>query len=95
MAVYISQGAVMKHLGPASPADRLGVASVAARCWRCALYRTAAIRRHLPARCRARRRHRLLYSGPAINVMAIVVTAKVLGAELRIARAVGAIVLPW
>ncbi|RZH99817.1 hypothetical protein EIG98_13615, partial [Staphylococcus condimenti] len=32
-----------------------------------------------------------LYSGPAINVMAIGVTAKVLGAELGIARAVGAI----
>lgn len=33
-----------------------------------------------------------LYSGPAINIMAIVVTAKVLGAELGLARAVGAIV---
>jgi uncharacterized membrane protein YraQ (UPF0718 family) len=32
-----------------------------------------------------------LYSGPAINVMAVVVTAKVLGAEIGIARAVGAI----
>lgn len=33
-----------------------------------------------------------LYSGPAINIMAVVVTAKVLGAEIGIARAVGAIV---
>jgi hypothetical protein len=33
-----------------------------------------------------------LYSGPAINVMAVVVTAKVLGIELGAARAVGAIV---
>jgi len=33
-----------------------------------------------------------LYSGPAINVMAVVVTAKVLGLELGVARAVGAIV---
>lgn len=33
-----------------------------------------------------------LYSGPAINIMAIVLTAKVLGPELGIARAVGAIV---
>jgi len=32
-----------------------------------------------------------LYSGPAINIMAIVITAKVLGAEMGIARAVGAI----
>ena len=32
-----------------------------------------------------------LYSGPAINIMAVVITAKVLGAEMGIARAVGAI----
>ena len=32
-----------------------------------------------------------LYSGPAINIIAIVVTAKVLGAEIGIARAVQAI----
>ena len=34
-----------------------------------------------------------LYSGPAINVLAIVLTARVLGLELGIARAVGAIAL--
>jgi len=33
-----------------------------------------------------------LYSGPAINVLAIVLTARVLGPELGVARAVGAIV---
>ena len=33
-----------------------------------------------------------LYSGPAINVLAIILTARVLGPELGIARAVGAIV---
>jgi uncharacterized membrane protein YraQ (UPF0718 family) len=33
-----------------------------------------------------------LYSGPAINILAIVLTAKVLGPELGIARAVGAMV---
>jgi hypothetical protein len=33
-----------------------------------------------------------LYSGPAINILAIVLTARVLGPELGIARAVGAIV---
>ena len=32
-----------------------------------------------------------LYSGPAINVLAIVLTAKVLGWELGLARAVGAV----
>jgi hypothetical protein len=33
-----------------------------------------------------------LYSGPAINVLAIILTARILGVELGIARAVGAIV---
>ncbi|MFA5513047.1 MAG: permease, partial [Candidatus Kapaibacterium sp.] len=33
-----------------------------------------------------------LYSGPAINVLAIILTAKVLGVDIGIARAVGAIV---
>ena len=33
-----------------------------------------------------------LYSGPAVNVLAIILTAKVLGAKLGLARAVGAIV---
>ena len=33
-----------------------------------------------------------LYSGPAINVLAIVLTARILGPELGIARAVGAVV---
>lgn len=33
-----------------------------------------------------------LYSGPAINVLAIILTARVLGVEIGIARAVGAIV---
>jgi len=33
-----------------------------------------------------------LYSGPAINILAIILTARVLGLELGIARAVGAIV---
>ncbi len=33
-----------------------------------------------------------LYAGPAINVMAIILTARVLGAQIGIARAVGAIV---
>ena len=34
-----------------------------------------------------------LYSGPAINVLAIIMTARILGTELGIARAVGAICL--
>lgn len=33
-----------------------------------------------------------LYSGPAINILAIVLTARILGPEMGIARAVGAII---
>ncbi|TVR54837.1 MAG: permease [Spirochaetaceae bacterium] len=36
-----------------------------------------------------------LYSGPAINVLAIILTAKVLGVQLGVARAVGAIVFAF
>jgi uncharacterized membrane protein YraQ (UPF0718 family) len=36
-----------------------------------------------------------LYSGPAINILAIILTAKVLGVQLGIARAVGAIVFAF
>jgi uncharacterized protein len=36
-----------------------------------------------------------LYSGPAINILAIVLTAKVLGPELGIARAVGAVIFAF
>lgn len=36
-----------------------------------------------------------LYSGPAINILAIVLTAKVLGIELGIARAAGAVVFAF
>jgi uncharacterized membrane protein YraQ (UPF0718 family) len=36
-----------------------------------------------------------LYSGPAINVLAIVLTAKVLGLQLGVARAVGAVIFAF
>jgi len=94
MAVYISQGAVMKHLGPASPKPvAFGVASVAgtllAVCSCTVLPLFGGIYKRGAGLGAA---IAFLYAGPAINVMAIVVTAKVLGAELGIARAVGAIV---
>ena len=93
MAVYISQGALMKHLGPASPKPiAFGVASVAgtllAVCSCTVLPLFGGIYKRGAGLGAA---IAFLYSGPAINVMAIVVTAKVLGAELGIARAVGAI----
>lgn len=93
MAAYISQGAVMKHLGPDAPKPiAFGVASVAgtllAVCSCTVLPLFGGIYKRGAGLGAA---ITFLYAGPAINVMAIVVTAKVLGAELGLARAVGAI----
>jgi uncharacterized membrane protein YraQ (UPF0718 family) len=94
MAVYISQGSVMRLLGPQAPKPlALGVASMSgtllAVCSCTVLPLFGGIYRRGAGLGAA---VAFLYSGPAINVMAIVVTAKVLGIELGIARAVGAIV---
>jgi len=93
MAVYISQGAVMKHLGPDAPKPiAFGVASIAgtllAVCSCTVLPLFGGIYKRGAGLGAA---IAFLYSGPAINVMAIVVTAKILGAELGLARAIGAI----
>jgi len=94
MAVYISQGSVMRFLGPRAPKPlALGVASVSgtllAVCSCTVLPLFGGIYRRGAGLGAA---VAFLYSGPAINVMAIIVTAKVLGVELGTARAVGAIV---
>ncbi|WP_296988092.1 permease [Thalassospira sp. UBA1131] len=94
MAVYISQGSVMRYLGPdASRPVALGVASVSgtllAVCSCTVLPLFGGIYKRGAGLGPA---IAFLYSGPAINIMAIVVTAKVLGAEIGLARGVGAIV---
>lgn len=93
MAVYISQGSVMRYLGPkASKPIALSVASVSgallAVCSCTVLPLFGGIYKRGAGLGAA---IAFLYSGPAINIMAVVVTAKVLGAELGFARAVGAI----
>ena len=93
MAVYLSQGSVMRHLGPqASKPVALGVASLSgtllAVCSCTVLPLFGGIYKRGAGLGAA---IAFLYSGPAINIMAIVITAKVLGAEMGIARAVGAI----
>jgi uncharacterized membrane protein YraQ (UPF0718 family) len=93
MAVYITEGSVLRHLGPqASKPIALGVASVSgtllAVCSCTVLPLFGGIYKRGAGLGAA---IAFLYSGPAINIMAIVVTAKVLGAEMGIARAVGAI----
>ncbi|MDD4102317.1 MAG: permease [Kiritimatiellae bacterium] len=94
IGVFVSQAAVMKYLGPAAKKIvAYGVASVSgsilAVC-SCTIlplftgiYKMGA---GLGPACA------FLYSGPAINVLAMIMTARILGPELGIARAVGAVV---
>ncbi len=94
MAVFISEGAVLRHLGPqASKPIALGVASVSgtllAVCSCTVLPLFGGIYKRGAGLGAA---IAFLYSGPAINIMAIVLTGKVLGAEMGVARAIGATV---
>jgi uncharacterized membrane protein YraQ (UPF0718 family) len=93
IAVFVSQAAVMKYLGPAAPkpvAYAMGAVSgsILAVCSCTILPLFGSIWRRGAGLGPA---IAFLYSGPAINVLAVVLTATVLGAELGIARAVGAI----
>ena len=93
IGVFISQASVMKYLGAkANKVLAYGVASVSgsilAVCSCTVLPLFAGIWRMgagLGPACA------FLYSGPAINVLAIILTARILGLELGVARAVGAI----
>ncbi|GAB4322012.1 MAG: permease [Candidatus Zixiibacteriota bacterium] len=94
IAVFVSQASVMKYLGAkANKVMSYGVASVSgtilAVCSCTVLPLFAGIYRMGAGLGPATA---FLYSGPAINVLAIVLTARVLGMEMGIARAVGAIV---
>lgn len=93
MATYISQDAIMRFLGPTAPKPiAFSVASVSgtllAVCSCTVLPLFGGIYKRGAGLGPA---IAFLYSGPAINVMAVVVTAKVLGPEIGLARAVGAI----
>ena len=94
IATFVRQGAIFRLMGPAAP--------------RFVAYGTASISGTLLAVCSCTvlplftgiyaagaglgPAAAFLYSGPAINVMAIVLTARVLGLELGVARAIAAIV---
>jgi len=93
IGVFVSQASVMKYLGPtANKALAYGVASVSgtilAVCSCTVLPLFAGIWRMGAGLGPAAA---FLYSGPAINVLAIVLTARVLGLKLGVARAVGAV----
>jgi uncharacterized membrane protein YraQ (UPF0718 family) len=93
IGVFVSQASVMKYLGAkANKVLAYGVASVSgtilAVCSCTVLPLFAGIYRMGAGLGPATA---FLYSGPAINVLAIILTARVLGLSLGIARAVGAI----
>lgn len=93
IAVFVRQASVIKYLGAgANKVLSYGVASVSgsilAVCSCTVLPLFAGIYKRgagLGPACA------FLYSGPAINVLAIILTARVLGIELGIARALGAV----
>ncbi|OGV56394.1 MAG: permease [Lentisphaerae bacterium GWF2_44_16] len=93
IGVFVSQAAVMKYLGAkANKILAYGVAAVSgtilAVCSCTVLPLFAGIYKMgagLGPACA------FLYSGPAINVLAIAMTARILGIELGVARAIGAI----
>ncbi len=94
IAVFVSQGSVMKYLGArANKVLAYGVASVSgtvlAVCSCTVLPLFAGIHRMGAGLGPATT---FLYSGPAINVLAVILTARVLGLQMGVARAVGAIV---
>lgn len=94
IAVFVSKASVMKYLGArANKVLAYGVGSVSgtilAVCSCTVLPLFAGIYRMGAGLGPATA---FLYSGPAINVLAIILTARVLGLELGIARVIGAVV---
>ncbi|MBT8037879.1 MAG: permease [Verrucomicrobiae bacterium] len=94
IAVFVSQASVMKYLGAkANKVLAYGVASVSgmvlAVCSCTVLPLFAGIYRMGAGLGPATA---FLYAGPAINVLAMILTVRILGWELGVARAVGAVV---
>jgi hypothetical protein len=93
IAVFVSQASVMKYLGArANKVLAYGVASVSgsvlAVCSCTVLPLFAGIYKMGAGLGPATA---FLYAGPAINVLAIILTARILGLEIGVARAVGAV----
>lgn len=94
IAVFVSQASVLKYLGAkANKVLAYGVASVSgtvlAVCSCTILPLFAGIYRMGAGLGPATA---FLYSGPAINILAIILTARILGPELGLARALGAVI---
>ena len=97
ISVFLSKEAVLKYLGPASnkllsysvasvSGAILAVCSCTVLPLFAGIYRTGAGIGPASA---------FLYSGPAINILAIVLTAKVLGWQIGLARAIGSILFAY
>jgi uncharacterized membrane protein YraQ (UPF0718 family) len=93
IGVFVSQTAVMKYFGPKAPkwlsysvASVSGTILAVCSCTVLPLFGGIYMRGAGLGPAIA-----FLYSGPAINVLAIVLTARVLGWQLGVARAVGAV----
>jgi hypothetical protein len=94
IAAYVDKAAVLRYLGPrASKPTAYGVGAtsggILAVCSCTVLPIFAGIYR---AGAGLGPASAFLYAGPAINVLAVILTARVLGAEIGIARALGAVV---
>ena len=94
VGIFISQGAVIRYLG--AEANKILAYTVAAVSGTILAVCSCTV---LPLFSGIRKRGAglgpaiaFLYSGPAINVLAIIMTARILGMEIGVARAVGAIV---
>lgn len=97
ISIFLNQQAVIKYLGPSAPklvaysvASVSGTILAVCSCTVLPLFKGiykkgAGIG---PAVS-------FLYSGPAINILAVILTAKVLGPQLGVARAVGAVVFAF
>jgi len=90
---FVSQGAVLRYLGAKAPRPvAYGVASISgsilAVCSCTVLPLFASIYRRGAGLGPATA---FLYSGPAINVLAMILTARVLGLQLGLSRAIGAV----
>ena len=94
ISVFVRQESVLRYLGPTAPKPvAYGVASVSgavlAVCSCTVLPLFAGIYRMGAGLGPAAA---FLYAGPAINVLAVILTGRVLGVEIGVARAVGAVV---
>ena len=93
IGVFVSQASVMRYLGPNAPRPvAYGVASVSgtvlAVCSCTVLPLFGGIYKRGAGLGPA---SAFLYAGPAVNVLAVLLTARILGLELGVARAVGAV----